>query len=147
MDAKRAAYCAKYTVKKLTRPHDERLSEGMEPEFRTAARVPPLGTAFLDSLVRRYRHGPGAKIVADRGDVERSFRLNGKIYPLDEYSLRYLRKRLDIPLLHGERAAAHPNYLDWHETQEAECDPTTNQVMETRYHAKEKALRARRSSL
>lgn len=147
MDLKRAAYCAQYTTKKLTAHTDERLSEGMEPEFRASTRVPPLGSAFVDSLVHRYRSGPGRKVLLERGDVERSFRINGRIYPLDEWSLARLRKQLGIPLLHVERADRHPAYLDWHETQEAEWEPEINNAITVKFDAKKKALKARRRSI
>ena len=118
----RARYLANYTTKGLTKNTDERLQRDQEPEFRTSSRNPPLGAAFVAVLANHYARGTAKKLLDERGDVERSFRVDGKIYPLGDWALTKLRKLTSIPLLHRDRIKANPNYLDFHETQEAECD-------------------------
>lgn len=139
----RAAYLCQYTTKKLTAPNDERLNEGMEPEFRTSSLSPPIGAASISALLHPYRRGAGKEIVATRGDVERSVRIGGKVFPLDAYILRRMRLELGIPLTHVGRMDANPNYLDWHETQEAEWNPKINEIQEYK-HAQKKAINATR---
>lgn len=139
MDQKRAAYLCHYTAKKLTKADDSRLQPDMEPEFRASSRVPPIGSAALPALVHPYRRGAGAKLLEERGDVERSVRIGGKVYPLDEFMLKKMREALGIPLTHTERMA-HPHYLLWHETQEAQWEPEIHRIKEKKL-AKKKELR------
>lgn len=134
MDEVRAAYLCQYTAKKLTRPDHRDLPEGVEPEFRTSTRVPPIGAPFLASLANTYRRGKGKALVRDRGDIERTIRFRGKIYPLDRWSLSYLRRELGIPLRHTDRMA-HPNYLDFHHQQEAICNTEEHDKREARHAA------------
>lgn len=123
LNAQRARYLAEYTAKKLTKNTDPRLEPAQEPEFRVGSRRPPIGAALLPSLVRAYRSRAGQKIIAERGDVERTFRVSGEVYPISEYILRKLRTRLGLPLLHRDRLN-HPGYYEWHQTQEAENNPS-----------------------
>ena len=131
LNPKLARYLAQYAAKKLTAPDDYRLEENQEPEFRESSRRPPLGRDLTDQIAETYRSGNAARVVADRGDIERTIRLHGRIYPLPDWSLARIRKTLGIPLRHEDRAAAHPNYLDWHEIQEAECDLDKHRKRET----------------
>lgn len=137
VDEARARYIARYTVKKLTSDHDARLSPGQEPEFRSSSRVPPIGAPFIPTLVDIYSRGAGKKLVSERGDIERSFRLGKRIYPLDQYMLRKVRTALGIPLKHSDRAD-HPNYLQFHEVEEAECNPEIEISLARKYRAKTK---------
>lgn len=114
----RARYLANYTTKKLTKDTDERLERGQEPEFRTSSRNPPIGAAFIPPLVSAYRTRRGQQIIEERGDIERTLRIGGKVYPLAPYLLNKARERLGIPLLHRDRIDANANYLDWHIEQE-----------------------------
>ncbi len=118
----RARYLANYTTKNLTKDSDSRLQRHQEPEFRTSSRNPPLGSAFVDILAHHYTKGSAKKLLDERGDVERSFRVDGKTYPLGNWALAKLRKLVSIPALHRDRIKMNPNYLDFHECQEAECD-------------------------
>ncbi|AXL15098.1 replication initiator protein [Microviridae sp.] len=122
LNHERARYLANYTAKKLTKDTDERLAPAQEPEFRTSSRRPPLGAAFVDNLHAHYLKPRAAKLVAERGDIERTFRIDGRIYPLGEWPLTKLRGKLGIPALHRDRIKANPNYLEYHETQNAEVD-------------------------
>lgn len=133
MSSQRAAYLAQYTTKKLTADTDERLEPGQEPEFRTGS--PGLGVAFVPGLVAAYRRPAGKKIIEDRGDIERTVRIGGKVYPLAEYLLRKARQQLGIPLLHSERLN-HLGYYAYHNDQEAEQCPETYIRLEEK-HAEE----------
>lgn len=124
LNTQRARYLAQYTTKKLTAADDDRLKGCQQPEFRTSSRNPPLGHEFAEQLIEHYTIKPtAAQLVAERGDIERSWRFDGHVYPIGGYVLNYVRKGLGIPLLHRDRAQANPNYLDWHEVQEAEWNP------------------------
>lgn len=152
MGDKRAAYLAQYTTKKLTSPDDDRLGaggalEGCEPEFRTSSRHPPLGYRFARALIAQYRTPQGRAVLEQQGDVARCFRACGKIYPFDAYMLRMMRTALGIPLSHTGRIDAHPNYLDYHQTKDAEqCLQKTLQA-EVIHAQKKAALSTRRISV
>lgn len=141
MSPQRAAYLCQYTAKKLTKADDPRLPKGCEPEFRTSSRNPPIGAAALPTLVDPYLTGAGRDIVRERGDVERTFRLHGKIYPLDNWMLTNMRRIIGIPLLHRERCQ-HDAYLHWHDLQEAEWKPEVHHAMETKIHGQKKRKRS-----
>ncbi len=125
------------TTKKLTQPDDPRLAEGQEPEFRTSSRAPAIGSAAIEPIASAYETRSGARVLAERGDVERVIRLGKRKWPLDPYMLRKLRIRLGIPLTHEDRMN-HEGYRLWHETPEMEQDLPMLQYQETR-HAKKKA--------
>lgn len=147
MDGKRAAYLCHYTAKKLTCPADERLEADMEPEFRASSRFPPIGSSALPALLHPYSQRAGSTLIAERGDVERTVRISGKIYPLDSYILRKMREALGIPLTHTGRIDSHPDYLHWHEVQEAQWEPEIHKEMEYRHAAKKKLRKQITNSL
>jgi hypothetical protein len=122
ISSERARYLANYTAKKLTKDTDSRLERGQEPEFRLSTRKPPLAFDFVRVLHHTYSSGIGKQIVEERGDIDRTFRWNGKYYPIAPWLLDKARAKLGIPLLHRERLE-HPGYSKWHEIQEAQWDP------------------------
>lgn len=130
----RARYLANYTAKKLTKRGDPKL-EGLEPEFRSSSRNPPLGYDFVKKLA-------GAKNVKDwvekTGDVPRTFRFEGKIYPIGSWALTQLRDLLDVPQTHKLRAQKHPDYLTYHPLEGAEYEPEENEIWEAQLNAKKK---------
>lgn len=140
LTAERARYLANYTTKKLTKETDERLAPGQEPEFRSSSKNPALGAAFIAPLVSRYSRGNGKELVETRGDVERTIRFDGKIYPIAPYILNKVREQLGIPLKHADRLC-HPGYYEWHQTEEAEHCPTTLAAEEVIRHAQKKRRR------
>lgn len=128
----RARYLARYTAKKLTAAGDDRLRGSQEPEFRASSSRPPLGKKFADAVTRHYQTSKAAaEIVKTRGDIERTWRYDGKIYPIGQWPLTYIRKQLDIPLLHRDRIIANPKYLEYHQIQEALWDPQEAKAQET----------------
>lgn len=145
LQGNRAAYLAKYTVKKLTSWEDSRLLPGQEPEFRTSSRTPAIGHRAWESLARAYETAEGSKILAERGDIERTCRLDGKVYPLDNYLKRKMREYLGIPLRHIDRLT-HEGYYQWHQTTEPDPDPTVLrfEVQNDRQKAQINASRSQR---
>lgn len=138
LNAARARYLANYTAKKLTSDTDIRLALGQEPEFRTSSRSPALAAGSVGELIAPYLGKRGAAVLADRGDVERTIRIDGIVYPLPPFLLSKMRKELNIPLLHRDRIRANPNYLAYHEAQEAEFDEYESAIVEDQLNAKAK---------
>lgn len=130
----RARYLARYTAKKLTCPKDYRL-DGREPEFRTSSRRPPLGSEFCDRIIEHYQTRKGAQFIAERGDVARTFRFDGSIYPIGDWALKKIRTELLIPVRHSDRLM-HPNYEERNPILEATCIPMEAIKMEARLNAK-----------
>lgn len=118
----RARYLAQYTSKKLTKADDSRLKDGMEPEFRSSSRVPPLGSSFVDKLVHQYSTVGGREVLRRFGDVERTVRLGGKVYGIPPYLLRKVRERLGIPLLHRDRLSHSGYFTQYGNVDHAEQD-------------------------
>lgn len=135
----RARYLANYTAKKLTKPGHPDLA-GREPEFRTSSRNPPLGAAFVE----RYAAHPGfIRFAKERGDVQRNFRVDGKIYPIGDWALSKLRQKLGIPQTHKGRAKAHPRYEEYFPLEGAEWDPEEAEILEVKLATKKKQGRYR----
>ena len=135
----RARYLANYTGKKLTKSDDDRLVPGQEPEFRSSSKSPPFGAAFCESFIAKHQTGKGKELIAERGDVPRSFRVDGCIYPIGGWPLDYIRKKLGIPATDKARAEACPNYRHYYPTENAEWDPEAAVAMEKQLNAKIKA--------
>ncbi len=102
LNATRAAYVASYTVKKMTKSDDKRLNE-RPPEFTHMSRKPGIGHCAVEYLASLYYRRDGCKALADKGDVQSTVRIQGKIYPLDTFMLTKIRERLDIPRLQSDR--------------------------------------------
>lgn len=111
LNARRARYLANYTAKKLTKDTDERLRDGQEPEFRSSSRTPGLGVPFVPTLVSAYRTRAGQKIIEECGDIERTVRFYGKVYPIPRFILDKVRVDLGIPVKHSDRLL-HPGYYE-----------------------------------
>lgn len=91
LTAVRAKYIAKYTVKKMTTLHDERL-EGRNPEFSTKSLKPGLGHGmipFIADTLTRYN------LLSAEGDVPVTLAHGGKPWPLGRYLRRQLRGYLN----------------------------------------------------
>lgn len=140
----RARYLARYTAKKLTAPNDPRL-DGREPEFRTSSRRPPLGAEFCDAIVNHYTKRQGAALIAEQGDIARTFRIDGQIYPIGDWALKKIRTELGIPTRHSDRLM-HPNYEKYNPILEATCLPDEAMAMEAKLNAKAKQQHHRSST-
>ena len=137
LHGKRARYLARYTTKKLTAAADPRLESDQEPEFRVSSRTPGLGAPLVPALVSRYRSVQGRNLIAERGDVERTIRIDGKIYPLGGFILAKVRKELGIPVLHRDRLS-HEGYYKCHQVEEAEIDEAGFWEYEVKLNAEKK---------
>lgn len=102
LTVERALYCAHYTTKKMTQAHDERLV-GRPPEFYVGNRRPALGCTAIPFLAEYYETEAGSRVLAERGDIERTFRFQGRMWPLDYHVQRELRRCLGIPELERDR--------------------------------------------
>lgn len=142
----RARYLANYTAKKLTKKDDRRLKAGQEPEFRSSSRNPPFGAMFVAKFVEKYQTEKGRTFLDERGDVPRTFRLDGRIYPIGDWALKKIRTDLGIPLTHKGRAKANPNYENYYPLMEAEWKPEEAEQLEKHLDAKAKQKRYRGES-
>lgn len=114
----RARYLANYTAKNATSVGPD----GLEPEFRTSSRNPPLGAAFVAATIKQYQTVQGKRLLEERGDVERCFRFDGKVYPIGGWALAQIRKSLSIPLEEKRRRLLHPNYEKYFRSEHAYFD-------------------------
>lgn len=129
----RARYLANYVTKKLTGPGaDAHEVYRSAPEFRISSRSPPLGAAFVEAVIRKYQAPRGQALIAERGDIDRTFRLDGYVYPFGQWALTKMRESLGIPLLHRERIA-HPNYLHYFPQEEPEWDESMARYIEVKH--------------
>lgn len=135
LNPKRCRYVVRYTAKKLTKKNDHRLFPDQEPEFKVAS--PGIGKKAIPYLVKRYQELSGKKILEERGDIERTLRFGGKIYPIDRYILNKVRAELGIPLKHSERLQ-HEGYFEWHQTENAEWEPIEATQLETFHKEKQR---------
>lgn len=87
-----AAYVTGYVSKKLTKASDSRL-EGRAPEF--ARQSKGLGRGAIERLAAQFTTRVGClsleKTEADKGDVPRQIRMEGRLYPIGRYLTRKLR--------------------------------------------------------
>ena len=93
----RAAYCAGYTIKKMTKHGDNRLLEGQFPEFFRVSRKPPLGHRLFEDITEATFSRSGSIALVNQGDVAKEFRLENRRYPLGRYWVQKLREVLDVP--------------------------------------------------
>lgn len=100
---KRAAYCAHYVTKKLSAPDSAGLRRELTPEFWRVSRNPGIGCtpATLELMTSKG----ASHLIAETGDVPRTVRIGGKIWPLDKNIRAWLRKELGIPATREEREA------------------------------------------
>ncbi len=65
--------------------------------------MPGMGSGFVEELRDYYHTKAGSIYLAANGDVARTFRFEGKIWPLDYYILQKLREELGLPLRSVQR--------------------------------------------
>lgn len=91
LDHGRAGYISGYTVKKLTKMDDDRLSEGMHPEFARMSNRPGMGALAIPLIAKTI---DGTEIIDRFEDVPKAIRLGGRVYPLGKYLRSKLRKEV-----------------------------------------------------
>ncbi|AXL15454.1 replication initiator protein [Microviridae sp.] len=129
----RCAYLAKYTTKSLTTTKANRLRGDQEPEFHIQSRG--LGLNFARMVATTYHGEKGQRVLDKTGDIHRTFRNQGKIHPMTDYTLGKIRKFTNVPALHSERLM-HDNYESYFPIQEAEKCPKKHRAMEAKIRGK-----------
>lgn len=99
----RAAYIAGYVTKKMHQPDHLPALDARLPEFWNCSQDPPLGYSRV--LIDLLMSNGGVHEVAETGDVPRTVRINGKIWPLGKTIRQRLREDFGIPQLERERYA------------------------------------------
>lgn len=88
-------YISHYVMKNGTFDHNK-LVDGRPPAFFTSSQG--IGSKALDGLIKAYK-SPSATFSIERtGDIPRTFRLEGRDYPLDRYMQEKIIAALDIPV-------------------------------------------------
>jgi hypothetical protein len=91
----RCAYLANYVTKKMHQEGAKELPDPQLPEFFKTSKEPPLGySAHLKALIESTG---GEYEIAETGDVPRTVRIAGKIWPLSRVLRERLRDDYGIP--------------------------------------------------
>lgn len=134
LNSERAAYAARYTLKKMTRSDDNRL--GMRyPEYCRQSRKPPLGARGWE-VIRDTLYGDAGSRLLSAG-VPTEFRIGGKRYPLGRYWRERIREEfnVDAPKITREDYAESETAA-YREAQAVELDKArlSNAKAERRYN-------------
>lgn len=108
LTSERAAYTARYVLKKLTGKAASEY-EGRIPEFSRMSRRNAIGYRYVERLALSYETQCGSAFLIKNGDVHPAFRYKNKTYPLGRFLTDTLRARLGIPLSADDRHRANPN--------------------------------------
>lgn len=92
---KSAAYIAGYCTKKMTNHDDERL-DGRHPEFTRMSKKPPLGDQGMRRILETLYTRSGSTMLAKLGDVPKTYRIDGRLYPVSKYYVEWMRQELGI---------------------------------------------------
>ncbi len=104
---KRMHYIAHYTAKKMTQVGDDWL-HGRPPEFMRCSRRPGIGYNAVKGLCDYFHTKAGSIYLQEMGDVTRTIRVDGKVWPLDYYMLQKLREEMGIPVKSADRLSQEP---------------------------------------
>ena len=86
----RARYVAQYTVKKLSKGHED-LGPRV-PEFARMSKYPPLGNHVMEGKMKQLISRDGCLAVIPRGgDVPKYYRIDGNWYPIGRYWVDRMR--------------------------------------------------------
>lgn len=91
----RAQYVAGYVTKKWTKPNEE-LGDRL-PEFSCMSRRPGIGVPGLDWLADWLNTVEGSRYLLRHKDVPREVRIDGRLYPLGQTCVRFLRRESGVP--------------------------------------------------
>ena len=89
-----AKYVSQYCLKKMTKRHWD--IGARYPEFSRKSTRPPLGNLGVKQISATLFTRRGAAMLAAKGDVPGSFRIDGATYPLGHYWMNWLRKEHGI---------------------------------------------------
>lgn len=108
----RAAYAARYVIKKMHKPDDNRLA-GRPPEWRSMSKqAGGLGFPAVGWLADMHMTKAGAAALAKRRDVFNGIRVDGKCYPIGEYLRGKLREAIGWPSSQQYRDLEFDGYDD-----------------------------------
>ena len=108
----RAAYAARYVVKKMYKPDDTRL-QGRPPEWRSMSKqAGGIGTAGVGWLADMQMTAAGSKALRKRRDVFNGIKVDGKVYPVGEYIRDQVRNTLGLAPSQARRDIEHDDYHD-----------------------------------
>lgn len=82
-----AQYVCSYVMKKMTKPDDPRL-KGRTPEFFRQSKG--IGLPAVEGFRNSFKGLSGRAYIEREGDIARSFKIDGKSYPID----RYMRQKI-----------------------------------------------------
>lgn len=106
-----AAYVAAYTVKKLNKSTDERLSPGQIPEFARMSRRPGIGVLGLRAWLNFYGSRVGRAAAARDLDVSQAVKINGALYPIGRLLRDRLRQAGAVPSDDPRRTAVRDSWF------------------------------------
>lgn len=112
----RAAYIARYTVKKMTRTDDPRLGD-LQPEFARMSLKPGIGAGVVDALaelITRY------SLLTPQGDVPVTLRHGRQQMPLGRYLRKKLRERLGLDARSPHVLSPEASYAHFHSEENAD---------------------------
>lgn len=90
----RAAYAARYVVKKMHKPDDTRLV-GRPPEWRSMSKqAGGIGYPAVGWMADMHMTKAGSAALLQRRDVFNGIRVDGKVYPIGEYLRDKLRQAI-----------------------------------------------------
>jgi hypothetical protein len=108
----RAAYAARYVVKKMNKDDDSRLC-GRPPEWRSMSKQHGgLGSSAIGWLADMHATKAGSEALKRRRDVFNGIKIDGKVFPLGEYLRNQLREVVGIPSNQDRRDLEHADYVD-----------------------------------
>lgn len=105
-------YVANYSCSKLTGASAEEYLQGRQKEFVVMSKNPPIGYPGMLKIASMLHKREGAVALAAQGDVPHSYRVNGHVYPLSDYWLKWLRGVMGV-----EKPTYSPWELELYETQ------------------------------
>ncbi len=108
LQPERCAYLARYTIKKFNKAQIECTDQNIEPEWSIQSRKPALGYQMAKDISGYYQTRTGAELLATRGDIDQTIRMEGKNYPIGSYGVKIIREELGLGENFAERKIANP---------------------------------------
>ena len=129
----RAQYIAHYVTKKMHSLGAPKLRAEQEPEFWRSSRRPGIGCT--PSVLNLVTSKAGSMVIAETGDVPRTIRVAGRLWPIHPNVRAWLRDELGIPQRQEERLEALPEAVQREEPTPAAYEQAARQCakLERRY--------------
>lgn len=125
LNAQSIAYNCAHITKAAHKFGDPRL-DGRHPEFQRSTKKPyGLGAGAMSEIAKWLQTEQGAKFIAESGDVNTVFRMDGQIWPLAPYLRRRLRKAVGM----DENQPSRANEMQGRQRQaEAKVNPDVFEI-------------------